>query len=293
MIGPVWLAVAAAGTGPSESVLPADTRTDALLAGPLALPERLARVSASLLGDPYVNDALGEGVPPDPDPPVRYDAWDCLTFTEEVLALALAGDPDGASAIRGALRYHGDPAYVSRNHFMELQWIPNAVEQGWLRDSTLDYGVPVTHLERVVDDQTWAAWRSRSKFAMADDELPRGPMALDVIGIDDALGMLDRIRPGSVLLTVRQDRSWSPIWISHVGIVMPTNPPTVRHATKMGAGSTRDHDLEWYVEHLRTYGNPPALGVALLEPMDYGPRLARLPMEDPGTSSGAMLRSGD
>src|SRR5262245_55177664 len=86
------------------------------------LPERMGAVSSALLGRPYVSDPMGEGVLPDADPFARYDAFDCLTFAEEVLALTLAPDPVHAAEVRASLRYGDEPRdYVHRRHFMELQ----------------------------------------------------------------------------------------------------------------------------------------------------------------------------
>ncbi|MCB9672193.1 MAG: DUF1460 domain-containing protein [Alphaproteobacteria bacterium] len=250
-------------TAPPPAVLDAVARTRG---APLA--ERIDAISGSLLGADYVLDPLGEGSGIDPDPTVRYDAFDCLTYVEEVLALSLAPDVDQAAAIRMALRYEGEVDYAHRKHFMELQWIPDAVRDGWLVDTTGAYGRPVKHLERKVDAATWKAWSGRAKFALTDDQLPMGTMALDVLSLDDAIALAPELRPGTLLLTVRADRSWKPIWISHVGIVVPGEKPTVRHATKMGEGLVRDHGLVWYLEHLKTYDKWPAVGVALLEPVE-------------------------
>ena len=78
-----------AWAGPGESTLPEAVREAAVDSRNLPLAERIDRVSESMLGHPYVNDPLGEGRGVDRDPPVRYDAYDCLTFVEEVLALSL------------------------------------------------------------------------------------------------------------------------------------------------------------------------------------------------------------
>lgn len=244
----------------------------------LPLPQRIDAISKVMLGQPYVADPLGEGAVQDPDPLVRYDTYDCLTFVEEVLALSMPSDVVSAGPVRTSLRYEGATAYENRHHFMELQWIPAAIEEGWLRDTTAEYG-PVTVMEKQVDASTWSAWAGRKGFALPDDRLPVGPMRLEVLDLDTAIAAAPRIRPSTVVLTVRADRGWKPIWISHVGIVVPGATPTVRHATKMGAGSTRDHGLVWYLEHLKTYDKWPAMGVSLLEPVPYGPRLARLTPE--------------
>lgn len=239
----------------------------------LPLPARLDAVSRALLDRPYVIDPLGEGVPPDPDPLARYDVFDCLTFVEEVLALSLAGDLGHVGAVRNALRY-GDapPGYAARRHFMELQWIPGNVDAGWLRVTTGDFG-EVVHLERAWTAANWANWAGRAKFHHTDAELPVGTMALDVLPLATARAVADRIPPGSILLTVRSDQPWKPLWITHVGFVFRGDDgrAIVRHATKT-SGRTRDGSLEAYLEKLETYPNWPVLGVAILEPIEAGPR---------------------
>lgn len=259
-------------------MLPADVRTVLEATVNLPLPERIDAISAALLGRPYVADPLGEGAANDLEPLVRYDTFDCLTYVEEVLALSMSSDPSSAGPVRTSLRYDGETAYANRHHFMELQWIPEALREGWLRDTTAEYG-PVTVMQKQVDAATWSSWAGRKGFALTDEQLPVGPMRLEVLDLDTAIAAAPRIRPSTVVLTVRADRGWKPIWISHVGIVVPGATPTVRHATKMGAGSTRDHGLVWYLEHLKTYDKWPAVGVSLLEPVPYGPRLARLSAE--------------
>jgi hypothetical protein len=280
----VWLVVGLALAGVTNSappdgtpplgVIPAEVLSAAADARNLPLPDRMAAISEVLLGRPYALDPLGEGQLPDADPFARFDVFDCQTFLEEVLALSLAGDAVDASRIRDQLRYGDGPRdYVHRHHFMELQWVPNAIANGWLRDSTASYG-EVIHMEKEIGPSTWAAWGPRSKFAHTDDQLPSGTMALDVLPLETAIRVAESIRPGTIVLTVRKDRAWSPIWISHVGFTVPTSErATVRHATKMGSGGTRDHGLAWYLEHLRTYDRLPAVGVTLLEPREQGPRV--------------------
>lgn len=256
--------------------LPAEVRMVAERVAAEPLVARMDAISRALLDRPYVADPLGEGVGVDPDPFARYDVFDCLTFVEEVLALALAGDPAHASAVRNSLRYgDSEPTYVNRRHFMELQWIPGVVGDGWLVDSTSSYGETVI-LEREWTAAGWANWAGRKSFHHPDEALPVGTMRLEVLPLATAREAADRFRPGSVLLTVREDKPWKPLWITHVGFVFEgEHGLVVRHATKMGTGRTRDHHLDWYLEHIGTYGNWTTLGVALLEPVEQGPRRSR------------------
>lgn len=255
--------------------VPAELAARAAEVRNLPLPERMKAISDLMLDRPYVADPLGEGGGIDPDPLARYDAYDCLTFVEEVLALSLAGDPAHAASVRLALRYRGrEPRYEHRQHFMELQWLPSAVADGWLRPTTAEYG-PVQHYEREVTPGLWRAWGRRSLFSLTDEQLPLGTMALDWLPLDAALAAVDRIRPGSIVLAVRVDRPWVPLWITHLGFTIPAETPTFRHASRMSRSlRTRDHPLAWYLEHLGTYENWKTAGIAIFEPVEQGPRLA-------------------
>ncbi len=68
-----------------------------------SLPQRVEAISELFLGVPYKLGALGEGPGGefDRDPLIRFDAFDCTTFVETVMALALNSDLDSG---------HADPA---------------------------------------------------------------------------------------------------------------------------------------------------------------------------------------
>lgn len=235
------------------------------------LPERISAISGAMLGLPYVLDPMGEGIAPDADPFARYDAFDCLTYAEEVLALAMSADPAHAADIRSALRYDPGPLdYFHRRHFMELQWVPGTIGAGMLRDTTKEYGRTVA-LDKDVTPATWAAWSGRKNFAHSDAQLPVGHMHLDVLPLDEAIRVADRLRPGSLMLTVRVDKPDVPLWITHVSLVVDdgTGRPILRHATLVGdPHQTRDHELLFYLNHIRTFKSWPVLGIVVLEPIE-------------------------
>jgi hypothetical protein len=265
-------------TQPNIGAIPQDILVVAERVSGQPLPQRMGAISAALLGRPYVSDPMGEGAGADADPFARYDAFDCLTFVEEVLALSLALDPAHAASVRDSLRYGDGPRdYVHRRHFMELQWLPGTIGDGWLRDTTAEYGA-VTLMEKDVTlENTWKWWSGRKKFAHTDTELPVGQMRLEVLELDEAARVAASVRPGSIILTVRKDKPGVPLWITHVSMTVPTDKGVMmRHATKIGGGGTRDHGLGWYVEHLRTYKNWPVLGISILEPVEQGARLSAI-----------------
>lgn len=245
--------------------------------------ERIVGISERMLDVPYLVNPIGEGDGHDPDPFARYDVHDCLTFVEEVLALSLAGDPAHAGSVRLGLRYGDqDRTYAGRRHFMELQWIPGAVEDGWLIPTTDRYG-ETARMARTVDEETWRSWRGLEGFGLEVEELPVGEMALDVLPLETARSVVGDLKPGSILMVVREDQPWrGPLWVTHVGFVVSSDDgPRLRHATKM-SGRVRDHGLAWYLEHIGTYVHRPTAGVVIYEAVEQIPRRVDRPVRIDG-----------
>ena len=161
----IWMSVALAVPGDATElgVIP-ESITDvarSVVNEPLAY--RMKAVSDPFLGLPYKIDGHGEGIGPDADPPARYDAFDCLTFLEEIMALALAGDPVSAPFFRQAIRYKdGQVDYSKRHHFMMAQWIPENIDAGFVEDITHTLGE--THrIEKEVTREIWRNWQGTSR----------------------------------------------------------------------------------------------------------------------------------
>lgn len=258
---------------PPTGAIPADVLAQAIAVADRPLPERIEAISALFLGRPYALDVLGEGEGTDPDVRARYDTFDCLGLVEEVLSLAMAGDPVHSAEVRNRLRYGAGPVdYAHRRHFMELQWLPGNVADGFLEDTTSRYG-RTNHMERVVTPSTWAMWGKREKFVLADDQLPVGTISLDVLPLDEAARVANTLPTGALVLTVREDRD-KPIWITHIGIVVhaPDGTVMMRNASRRSAMSVIDEDLVKYAHHLTTYVNWPVAGLAVFEPIEQTPR---------------------
>ena len=239
----------------------------------LPLGARIKAHSDPWLGSSYTTGPLGEAGGVDPDPMMRFDTFDCLTFVEEVLTLALAPDPVATQEIRLALRYStpGTPTYENRRHFMLAQWIPQLVEEGWMSDITPQFPGAI-RIQREVLETTWSGWPKRSEFDLPDELLPIGIQQFWYLPIEDALAAVNSIPEGTVVFTLRKPLPHIPIAVTHVSITIPGRIPTLRHASKMGSGLLRDHSLAWYFEHLKSYTNWPVAGVILLQPVEYGPR---------------------
>lgn len=267
---PCLLAAALAGSVVPPGSVPAATAEVALAVRGAPLPERIARISATWIDVPYALDPAGEGEGHDEDPPGRYDAFDCLTFVEEVLSLALAPDPIEAGAVRAALRWSTQPpSHATRHHHMELQWIPSALAQGWLRDTTSSYGV-TQRRTRTITAEDWRRWSGTTRLGLPEAAWPVGTMALDVLPLATAQAVRARFAPGSLLLVVRSDRSDVPLWITHVAFVLPGGK--LRHASQLRSSQrVTDHDLGVYLGLLASWSRWPVDGVVVLEPVEQGP----------------------
>lgn len=106
---------------------------------PLNMATRIEIISTQFLGKPYLLGALGEGIESNYDqwPLYRTDAFDCETFVDTVLALALAKNPAGFKQEINQVRYkNGIVSFTHRNHFTCLDWNGNNQRQGFVKDIT-------------------------------------------------------------------------------------------------------------------------------------------------------------
>ncbi len=82
----------------------------------------------SFLGVPYVLSPLGEGSNSDvdKDPLWRFDAFDCMTYVETVIAMHNSKNQKEFEETMNNIRYmNGKISFGWRNHFTELDWIRN------------------------------------------------------------------------------------------------------------------------------------------------------------------------
>ncbi len=215
----------------------------------------------------------------------RYDSFDCLTFVEEAVALAISPQPARAHEVRMALRYRdGEPwTYENRRHFMLSEWIPGTVAEGWMADitQTLTGAEP---RQKIVTPETWAGWSRRGLFSeLSDERLPIGELNFHVLPIEVAEDHLEEIPAGAAVFTVRALWDHLPIAISHVGLTISGG--RMRHASAMGDKVVRDDDLGWYVRHVQTYDNWPTEGLIVLVPQEFGPTPGHLASSTPAASS--------
>ncbi len=100
------------------------------------LQPRMDQISARFLGLPYVANSLIGGLDAPEQLVVRLDAFDCVTYLEIVLALALSQTADEFKANLLRLRYQsGEVNWTKRNHYM-VDWWRNNERQGFIQNLT-------------------------------------------------------------------------------------------------------------------------------------------------------------
>jgi hypothetical protein len=103
-----------------------------------SVSKRIEIASSTFLGRPYIEQPL------DPPPTESHsrseslilslDAFDCVTYIETVLALALSNTVDELAGLLREIRYEaGVIAWEKRNHYM-VDWTRNNVRMGILLD---------------------------------------------------------------------------------------------------------------------------------------------------------------
>lgn len=101
------------------------------------LQRRIEIQSAALLNTPYMEGALGEGINGiyDQNPLYRFDYFDCETYVDTVMALAVAKNlPDFRNKINQIRYKNGNVSFTQRNHFPSADWIPNNKINGYIRE---------------------------------------------------------------------------------------------------------------------------------------------------------------
>ncbi len=136
--------------------------------------KRIEYISAQFLGKPYELGALGEGKKAtfDQMPLYRTDAFDCETYVDTVLALALADNLGTFYQRINQIRYdQGQISYINRNHFTCLDWNKHNQNQGFIQDITAtfrDHGKNIVqYATAMINKPNWYAHFNQGKIRVA------------------------------------------------------------------------------------------------------------------------------
>jgi len=195
--------------------------------------DRVTRLSGLLLGRPYVAGALvGSAETPEVFT-VSLDAFDCVTYLETVLALALASDARGFAEELRRIRYEeGQVEWTRRNHYMT----------GWIRANTPGFVRPL------------AAGPRASRKERLLDAVPGMPPKRAVFVCLPKARIRDlepRLRSGDLIFfaSTRKDLD-----VFHCGILVEDRPRwLLRHAAR-SKGAVVEQDLREFLKANRMAG---------------------------------------
>ena len=255
---------------------------------------RLEVFSRNYLGKPYgLNGPLGEGADGryDQDPLWRFDTFDCTTYVETMMALALARTPVEFETHLRDIRYEdGRIDYLARNHFTSLQWVPNNIANGYLVDLTqrlapkgvmrvarAQINQPGWYAKKKLTDlrafdvtpealsMRWDEWKAEGT-RLAIEEATINYIPIDWVVPNPAF--LKTIPNGSIVNFVRPnwdltETAGTHLNVSHQGFIFQHAGQTwLRHASPSGTQTVRE---ELLLDYLRKYVNHPTLkGIHLM-----------------------------
>lgn len=267
------------------------------------MTERTLAISELLLGVPYVGGNCGEGERGcyDRDPLFRLDQFDCTTYIETVMALAFV--PAHDTRPEESFLYHlkniryvdgEDVSFVNRNHFTELNWVPDMVRKNYVKDITLEISPGAPTMRRWVDVGVWYE-NKIAKLTPSEDmleiieELSRSSVNKNIDHLAELAyvplkhllsfqDVRDRLKQKKVVIFnlvkhLHKEYSADRTIVSHQGFIVEKNGVLyLRHATPASAHrKTVDMSMDEYVRERMKDTTWPTLGMNILEIQDARP----------------------
>ncbi|OGT27047.1 MAG: hypothetical protein A3I77_02345 [Gammaproteobacteria bacterium RIFCSPLOWO2_02_FULL_42_14] len=145
------------------------------------MTNNIADISRSFLGKPYVAGAQGEGERGEFDraPLFRFDAFDCVTYVNNVLALSLSHSPaEFEKKLLQINYYDADPKFEKRFHFMSADWNLQNQKNKIIRDVTNEIfdekkNCVAIVAEGEIDKSSWFLKKSENECGTRADFLKR------------------------------------------------------------------------------------------------------------------------
>lgn len=124
-----------------------------------SLQRRIEIQSAALINTPYLEGALGEGINGiyDQNPLYRFDYFDCETYVDTVVALALSKNLLDFRNKINQIRYkNGNVSFTQRNHFPSADWIPNNERNGYIHELNYLIAADKTKIKKTqINQRNW------------------------------------------------------------------------------------------------------------------------------------------
>jgi N-acetylmuramoyl-L-alanine amidase-like len=203
-------------------------------AGISDLGTRIEHISGLLLGRAYVEGSLGGGPQSPEELRISLRAFDCVTFIETVLGLALARTIERFIDAIHRIRYEaGEVDWVRRNHYM-VDWARNNEEQGFVKNLTAG---------------PFALTKSCTLGLIAG--LPEKRTSFSYFPVQDRADVAELFETGDVMLFVSTKETLD---VFHTGFLIEREGRwLLRHATRT-AGAIIDQELAEFTSQNKMAG---------------------------------------
>ena len=205
--------------------------------------DRLRYFSKALEGTPYFLGPTGEGRygAIEPLPIMDMSRFDCVTFIESSIGLALSNQASGVEPAILPIRYHGDTiGYANRNHFFVSDWLGN--NRGRFR------------ILRVPGDTVVRKTLLKGKLLAARGlTVPASDPVVDIpyLPYEKALQLAGKWNLGKRLLGITFVTGIEGLDVTHTGFIdSESGKPMLRHAGQL-KGMVVEQDFKEYLETRR------------------------------------------
>ncbi|HKG22121.1 MAG TPA: N-acetylmuramoyl-L-alanine amidase-like domain-containing protein [Blastocatellia bacterium] len=225
-----------------EAILASAEKSDGLSA-------RIDLISGALLARPYAANPL-RGGPGRPETlTASLEAFDCVTYIETVLALALSGNAAEFLDLLRRIRYEGgEVAWQKRNHYM-TGWAENNESAGFVRNIT---------------DGPLAEMVTRTLSVVGG--LPARQVAFNLIRKRKLASISAQTETGDLILFASAKKNLD---FFHTGfLIQGEGEPRLRHATR-SAGAVVEQPLPDFLHCFRMSGFVLLRPVAPADPHPY------------------------
>jgi hypothetical protein len=227
LAGQAWGAV----TLPRQNLsafTPEQWKTAFTLANQLPLGQRITFwADFAAVETTYVLDPLGEGAgqTPDANPLFDFTQVDCVTYAEQVFALALSSEYAAFSKTLPRIRYcDGRVAFRWRNHYLVSDWLP--ANAWFIRDVTDDVGAATLKtMTKTIARGKFFADKGLRQYA----EIPDEQATVSYIPRDRIGDVLPKLQSGDLVIFVIDTPG---IIAGHTGLIRVNgNSVLLQHAS--------------------------------------------------------------
>jgi hypothetical protein len=214
-----------------------------------SMPEQIATQSARFLGKPYLLHPLDEKTL------YRFDAFDCETYVDTVLALVFSNNNDEFKKNMNEIRYaDGKPTFYTRNHFPSADWIPHNVKKGFVYWSPLnDHTISL-----FIQKRAWFAAQTKKPVPASIKDVR---VTLPYIPLEEVSQRATKIPQGAIIFIVKPTF----LLISHMGFALWKNNTLYFREASTLAGKVTDVELLPYLQAQSQFRYP-IRGISVLVP---------------------------